>query len=67
MQFPLSDEIVETKSGSDTSMQPYLQLTVAVEKMDFEVINKIANDLSINIEEVFEIFKAANKWSNRIS
>lgn len=67
MQLPLSDEIVETISGSDTSMQPYLQLTVAVEKMDFEVINKIANDLSINIEEVFEIFKAANKWSNRIS
>ncbi len=67
MQLPLSDEIVETISGSDTSMQPYLQLTVAVEKMDFEVINKIANDLSINIEEVFETFKAANKWSNRIS
>ena len=67
MQLPLSDEIVETISGSDTSMQPYLQLTVAVEQMDFEIINKIANDLSINIEDIFEIFKAANKWSNRIS
>ncbi|RIJ67939.1 HDOD domain-containing protein [Rummeliibacillus sp. TYF005] len=67
MQLPLSDEIVETISGSDTSMQPYLQLTVAVEQMDFEVVNKIANDLNINIEEVFESFKAANKWTNRIS
>lgn len=67
MQLPLSDEIVETILGRETKMKQYLQLTIAVERMDFESTFKFANELNINIEDIFEIFKAANKWSYNIS
>lgn len=67
MQLPLSDEIVETLLGRETNMQQYLQLTIAVERMDFEITHKLAKELNISIDDIFEIFKAANKWSNHIS
>ena len=63
MQLPLSDEVVETISGSSSIMQPYLQLTIALERMDIKMVNGIAEDLEINIDDVLEISKAANKWS----
>ncbi|WP_397539891.1 EAL and HDOD domain-containing protein [Rummeliibacillus pycnus] len=66
MELPLSDEVVETISGSSSIMQPYLQLTIALERMDIKIVNEIAKDLEINIDDVLEISKAANKWSNTI-
>ncbi|MBO2535134.1 MULTISPECIES: EAL and HDOD domain-containing protein [Rummeliibacillus] len=67
IQLPLSEEVAETILGNETIMQPYLQLAIALERMDFEKVNDIAHELQINIDDVFEIFKAANKWSDGIS
>ncbi|MGG0655153.1 EAL and HDOD domain-containing protein [Rummeliibacillus pycnus] len=66
VQLPLSDEIVETISGSNSIMQPYLQLAIALERMDLEMLTNLAEELEINIDDVLEISKAANKWSNSI-
>ncbi|MGX9135840.1 EAL and HDOD domain-containing protein [Rummeliibacillus sp. JY-2-4R] len=64
MRLPLSDEVVETISGGQTVMQPYLQLTIALERMDFSMIDNIALKLNVSLDKIFEISKAANKWSN---
>lgn len=66
MKLPLSDEVVETISGSSSFMQPYLQLTIALERMDLKMAYLIAEDLNINIDDLLEMSKVANKWSNTI-
>lgn len=66
LKLPLSDEVVETISGSSSFMQPYLQLTIALERMDLKMAYLIAEDLNINIDDLLEMSKVANKWSNTI-
>ncbi len=65
MQLPLSDEVVETISGGKTVMQPYLQLTKAIERMDFIMVDNIATELNFSLDKVFKISKVANQWSNK--
>jgi c-di-GMP phosphodiesterase len=61
-QLPLSEEIIATLSNNETSLTPYLQLSIAMDKADFDKIKQYATQLSISTEVVHEIHKEVRTW-----
>ncbi|ATP41749.1 EAL domain-containing protein [Solibacillus sp. R5-41] len=61
-QLPLSENIVETISGVDTEMQPYLQFSIALSKLDWPRINELAEKLNIPSESILPIYKEVKDW-----
>lgn len=60
--LPLSENIVETISGSKTEMQPYLQFSIALSKLDWIRINELAEELNIPNESILPIYEEVKKW-----
>lgn len=60
--LPLSENIVETISGSKTEMQPYLQFSIALSKLDWIRINDLAEELNIPNESILPIYEEVKKW-----
>ncbi|MER1998540.1 MAG: HDOD domain-containing protein [Lysinibacillus sp.] len=61
-QLPLSQEIVATLSNNETSLTPYLKLSIAMDKADFQKIEQYATQLSISTEVVHNIHKEVQAW-----
>lgn len=61
-QLPLSEVIIETISGSATEMTPYLQMSIALNKLDWDQIAPLATQLAISQQELMEIYEKANEW-----
>ncbi|MEG0386285.1 MAG: EAL domain-containing protein [Solibacillus sp.] len=61
-QLPLSESIVETISGADTEMQPYLQFSIALNKLDWPRINELAEELNIPSESIIPIYQEVIEW-----
>ncbi|MBK3495988.1 HDOD domain-containing protein [Viridibacillus sp. YIM B01967] len=66
LQLPLSDNIIETISGSETEMTPYLQLAIALDKLNWEKVGQLVNAIGISESDLYTIYQEANKWSNSI-
>lgn len=60
--LPFSEEVAETISGSDTAMKPYLDLSIALNKADWETAERLADELEIPYEVVMLYFTEANEW-----
>lgn len=60
--LPLSESIVETISGNDTEMQPYLQFSIALSKLDWAGINELAEGLNIQSECILPIYEEVEAW-----
>lgn len=63
-QLPLSELILETLGGAQTEMTPYLQLSVAVSKLDWSQIEPLAKKLKISTDEVLSIYEEVKIWVN---
>ncbi|MBD8036533.1 EAL domain-containing protein [Solibacillus sp. A46] len=63
-QLPLSDDILETISGSQTVMTPYLQFSTALSKLDWENIMPLANQLNIPSDEILPMYEEVKGWVN---
>ncbi|MEG0383457.1 MAG: EAL domain-containing protein [Solibacillus sp.] len=61
-QLPLSESIMETISGNDTEMQPYLQFSIALSKLDWVRINDLAEQLNIPKECIIPIYEEVKNW-----
>ena len=61
-QLPLSESIMETISGNDTEMQPYLQFSIALSKLDWVRINDLAEQLNIPKECILPIYEEVKNW-----
>lgn len=61
-QMPLSEDIVMTLSGGETSMSPYLTFSIAVANADFEKAMLIGKKLELTPIEVLTIAKEAEQW-----
>ena len=60
--LPLSEEIVETLSNQETELSPYLQLSIAMDKADFEKIDEPAPILKLSTEQVRDIHHEVRTW-----
>lgn len=60
--LPLSESIIETISGTDTEMQPYLQFSIALNKLDWDRINELAEGLNIPSEQILPIYEEVKNW-----
>ncbi|WP_339214068.1 EAL domain-containing protein [Solibacillus sp. FSL W8-0372] len=63
-QLPLSEDILETISGSQTVMTPYLQFSTALSKLDWENIMPLANQLNIPSDEILPMYEEVKGWVN---
>lgn len=61
-QMPLSEDIVMTLLGGETSMSPYLTFSIAVANADFEKAMLIGKKLELTPIEVLTIAKEAEQW-----
>lgn len=62
-QLPLSEEISETISGGDTEMAPFLQLSIALGKLDWTRIEELALMFNLEIEHIMTIYNEAAEWA----
>ena len=62
-QLPLSEEISETISGGDTEMAPFLQLSIALGKLDWSRIEELALMFNLEVEHIMTIYNEASEWA----
>lgn len=62
-QMPFSEEIIETISGGKTELTPYLDLAIALDKVDWETIDCCIDFFDIPVEEIDKIYAEANEWA----
>ena len=61
-QLPLSENILETISGGHTELTPYLQFSIALNKLDWDNIIPLATELNIPMEAILPIYEEVKKW-----
>lgn len=61
-QLSLSKEITETLLGKETEMLPYIKLCKALEKFNWELIEKYCVEIGITKAELRTISTAAHHW-----
>lgn len=63
-QLPLADNIIETILGRETEMTPYLQMAIALDKLNWDKVAELAVEIGISGKDLFAIYQEANKWSD---
>ncbi|MFF5995271.1 HDOD domain-containing protein [Lysinibacillus sp. KU-BSD001] len=61
-QLPFPEEIVETISGGETEMSPYLQFSIALSKADWVNVEKLGAKLELSKETIMQIQREADEW-----
>ena len=61
-QLPFTEEIIETISGSDTYMTPYLNLSIALNKAEWSKVEILADELKIPYDIVMQYYEEVNEW-----
>ena len=61
-QLPFSETIVETISGFDTHMTPYLNLSIALNKAEWSKVETLADELKIPYDIVMQYYEEVNEW-----
>lgn len=64
VQLPLAEKILETVSGTETEMTPYLQFSIALSKLNWAEIEPLAQQLNISIDQIIPIYEEARVWLN---
>jgi c-di-GMP phosphodiesterase len=62
-QLPLSDVILNTISGGNTEMSPYLQMSIALSKFDLDLIESLGTELAISQQNLIEIYDECYQWA----
>ncbi|MGN7477918.1 EAL and HDOD domain-containing protein [Solibacillus silvestris] len=61
-QLPLSENILETITGENTELTPYLQFSIALNKLDWGNITPLAAELNIPNDEILLMYKEVRIW-----
>ena len=61
-QLPFSEELAETISGGKTTMSPYLALSVALSKVDWDKVEKYRVELGLSEQQVLQIQTKSDEW-----
>ncbi|MEO4054541.1 HDOD domain-containing protein [Solibacillus sp. CAU 1738] len=61
-QLPFSEEIIQTISGAQTEMAPYLQFGTALYKLDWNKLDELMEQLDLAHETVVQIYFEVDEW-----
>ena len=61
-QLPFTEEIIETISGFNTSMAPYLNLSIALNKAEWSKADALADELKLPYDVVIQYFDEVTRW-----
>lgn len=64
-QLPFSNEVIYTICGAQTEMTPYLNLSVALSKMDIKTASDLAKELGFKIEDLAVIYNFAQDYTKK--
>lgn len=64
-QLPFSDEVIHTICGVETEMTPYLQLSIALSKMDLKKTSHLAEELGFKMEDIGAIYNFALDYTKK--
>lgn len=65
-QLPLSEDVVTTISGDNTSLQPYLQLAISLENMEVEHVRQLARQIEVPATTLLRMHYEANEWADQV-
>lgn len=65
-QLPLSEEVVATIAGAPSTLQPYLQLVIALENMEVSQIRHYARQINVTDTALLHMHYEATKWANQV-
>ncbi len=61
-KLPLSEILLETISGETTEMTPYLQMSIALNKLEWDQIEPLDEKFAISHQEIIEIYEDVILW-----
>ena len=61
-QLPLSERIIDTLSGYETEFTPYLNISIAMDKSEFDSIDRLAKELQLSEEQISELQDEVRNW-----
>ncbi|AWE08645.1 EAL domain-containing protein [Lysinibacillus sp. 2017] len=61
-KLPLSETLLETISGEMTEMTPYLQMSIALNKLEWDQIEPLTEKFTISHQELIEINEEVILW-----
>lgn len=64
--LPFSEIVLQTISGEETEMTPFLNLAVALQKFDLDIVKRLAADLDIPIDTLDQLYADTEKWVQEI-
>lgn len=62
----LSEIVTNTLSGVETAMTPYIQLVEALERFEWDRVDKLREELAISEERLSQLSIQANRWAQII-
>ena len=64
-QLPFSEEITETILGNQTEMTPYLEFSIALDKLDWSTLENLAPQLNMNFTNIDLLYNEAMEWAEK--
>ena len=62
-QLPFPDEITDTILGKQTDMSPYLEFSIALGKLDWDTLDRLAPKFNLDMENMESLYKEALQWA----
>ncbi|WP_042471732.1 EAL and HDOD domain-containing protein [Bacillus ndiopicus] len=64
-KLPLSDNVIHTLLDQQTEMTPYLQFTIALDKLEWEKLEALGENIGLNIHEMDKLYNEALTWAEK--
>jgi c-di-GMP phosphodiesterase len=65
-ELPFSTIVLQTISKEETEMTPYLKLAIALQKLDWDVIIQLAEELDFSLESLEILYYRTNEWIENV-
>lgn len=62
-QLPFPEEITNTILGEQTEMTPYLNFSIALGKLDWDTLEKLAPEFNLDMDSVDLLYNEALEWA----
>jgi len=64
-QLPFSEDITNTIFGHETEMTPYLEFSIALGKLDWSNLEKLAPQINIDLVNIDLLYLEAMEWAEK--
>lgn len=61
-QLPLAEMVLDTITGKQTEMTPYLEFSIALNQVDFDKIDNLGKQLNISNEQADQLYEEVYDW-----